>query len=115
MTEHGADSPDSSNEEPRQTASERTSQRRIGNPTRLVPRRTPPAEPPLQRVDAEPIEPLAEQIRASAPTSGQPGNPLFAPRSFGNGRVQVWGFAPGCLIASLVASVMLTILLNIVF
>jgi hypothetical protein len=44
-----------------------------------------------------------------------PPRPRFAPLGGGDGRVQVWGLAPGCLIVSLIASVLLTILLNIVF
>lgn len=37
-----------------------------------------------------------------------------APQDFARPRVQVFGF-PGCLIVSLIASVLLTILLNILF
>lgn len=92
------------------------SRQRLGNPTRLVPRRPPPPQPEHEVVDAERVEPPS-RIDPYTPSPGgaQRPNPLFAPRSFGNGRVQVWGFSPGCLIASLIASVMLTILLNILF
>jgi hypothetical protein len=40
---------------------------------------------------------------------------LFKPRSFGNGRIQVWGCSPGCLLVSLLISVVLTILANLLF
>jgi hypothetical protein len=44
---------------------------------------------------------------------------LFGPRSFGGGRVQVYGCSPGCIIlsclVSLVASILLTLLLNWIF
>jgi hypothetical protein len=38
---------------------------------------------------------------------------MFGPRSYKGGRVQVWGCSPGCLILSIVVSVLLTILLNL--
>ena len=37
----------------------------------------------------------------------------FGPRTFGSGRVRVYGCSPGCLIVSLAVSVLLTILLNL--
>ena len=44
---------------------------------------------------------------------------LFGPRSFRGGRVQVYGCSPGCIIlsciVSLVASILLTLLLNGIF
>jgi len=40
---------------------------------------------------------------------------MFGPGTFGNRRIRVWGCSPGCLIASLVASVVLTLLLNAMF
>jgi hypothetical protein len=46
------------------------------------------------------------------PFGGGSGGGLFAPRSFGGGRIQVFGCSPGCLIISLIASVILTLLLN---
>jgi hypothetical protein len=89
---------------------------RLGNPTRLVPRRPPLVEPTLDTADAEPVASLTGfDLDVPPPGGMRRPNPLFAPRSFGNGRIQAWGLAPGCLIASLVASVLLTILLNIVF
>jgi hypothetical protein len=39
----------------------------------------------------------------------------FAPHSFQEGRIKVWGFSPGWLLISLIASVMVTILLNMLF
>ncbi len=38
---------------------------------------------------------------------------MFGPRSYKGGRFQVWGCSPGCLILSIVVSVVLTILLNL--
>ena len=43
-----------------------------------------------------------------------PSRSPFAPRSFGGGRVQVFGCSPAFLLISLVASVVLTLLLNLV-
>jgi hypothetical protein len=40
---------------------------------------------------------------------------MFGPRSFGNGRVQSGDALPGCLIVSLIASALLTLLLNAMF
>lgn len=37
---------------------------------------------------------------------------MFKPRTYRGGRVQVFGCSPGCLIASLVISVILTLLIN---
>lgn len=39
---------------------------------------------------------------------------VFGPKSYKGGRVQVWGCSPGCLILSIVVSVLLTIFLNLV-
>src|ERR687890_661126 len=80
-------------------------QGRLGNPTRLVPRRTPPpveAEP----IDPDPLgfEPEPDPVRAT----GEMGDPYLeatardpyleaAPQGFGKPRFQVIGF-PGCLI-----------------
>ena len=89
--------------------------RRLGNPTRLVPRQTPPEEP----IDVTPrpavFEDEVELPRRPSAFEGSRLGPMFGPRSFGNGRIQVWGCSPGCLIASLVASVVLTLLLNAMF
>ena len=38
---------------------------------------------------------------------------LFGPRSFRDGKVQVYGCSPGCFILSLLVSVILTIILNV--
>ena len=38
---------------------------------------------------------------------------MFRPRSFGGGRVQVFGCSPGCLLLSLAISVIVTLLLNV--
>ena len=38
---------------------------------------------------------------------------LFSPKELRGGRVKVYGCAPGCLLASLAVSVLLTILVNL--
>ncbi len=38
---------------------------------------------------------------------------LFGPREFRGGRVQVYGCSPGCLLLSILASIVLTVLLNL--
>lgn len=45
------------------------------------------------------------------PFGGGPGD-AFAPREFAGGRVRVYGCSPGCLIASILISLFLTLLLN---
>jgi hypothetical protein len=88
---------------------------RLGNPTRLVPREQAPEDP----VDVIPYPAVFEDEVETArqlPVFGRGGlGPMSGPRSFGNGRIQVWGCSPGCLIASLIASVVLTLLLNAMF
>lgn len=37
----------------------------------------------------------------------------FGPRTFGGGRVRVYGCSPGCLLLSLAVSILLTILVNV--
>jgi hypothetical protein len=37
----------------------------------------------------------------------------FEPKEFRNGRIRVYGCSPGCLLLSLAASVLLTILVNV--
>ena len=91
MTERGTYGADRDGNRP-QIQPEASEPERLGNPTRLVPRQPPPSG------------------------FGRAGlGPMFGPRSFGNGRIQVWGCSPGCLIASLIASVVLTLLLNAMF
>lgn len=88
---------------------------RLGNPTRLYPRQPLPEDP----VSVDPFPAVFEEDRgptSTPPAFGRGGlGPMFGPRSFGNGRIQVWGCSPGCLIASLIASVVLTLLLNAMF
>ena len=89
---------------------------RIGSPTRLVPRRTSLPEPPPE--DSVAVGPF---MTATGPeddgslTRDQAPDSLFAPHSFQEGRIKVWGFSPGWLLISLIASVMVTILLNMMF
>ena len=89
---------------------------RLGNPTRIVPRRTsPPAPPPQGDVDAAPVTTATGyEDDASLPRDRAPDSP-FAPHTFQEGRIKVWGFSPGWLLISLIASVMVTILLNMMF
>ncbi len=89
---------------------------RLGNPTRLVPRQPPPEDEPLSVTPRPAV--FEEELEQQHPPSsfGRAGfGPIFGPRTFGNGRIQVWGCSPGCLIASLIASVVLTLLLNAIF
>lgn len=103
-----------------------TGARRLGNPTRLVPRRRQPVESDPVPQEPEVVEPEAEEATPyPAVFEEEPGprgfrggsqfGGMFAPRSFGNGRVQVWGCSPGCLVASLLISALLTLLLNALF
>ncbi|MBA2290198.1 MAG: hypothetical protein H0V98_07435 [Chloroflexia bacterium] len=39
---------------------------------------------------------------------------LFGPREFRDGRVQVYACSPGCLLLSILSSIVLTILLNLI-
>ena len=89
---------------------------RLGNPTRLVPRQPPPEDEPLTVTPRPAV--FEEELEQQPPPSafGRAGlGPMFDPRTFGNGRIQVWGCSPGCLIASLIASAVLTLLLNAMF
>lgn len=89
--------------------------RRLGNPTRLYSRQEQPEEPLTVTPHPAVFEDEVEAPRA--PSAFARGNlgPMFGPRSFGNGRIQVWGCSPGCLIASLIVSAVLTLLLNAMF
>ncbi len=116
MVESGANGPEPSRtDRPRPAAESPGRQDRLGNPTRLVPRRPPTTEAAPETEASELLEDGYAREDQAPPSGGRVPNSLFAPRSFSNGRIQVWGFAPGCLLASLIASVVLTILLNMVF
>jgi hypothetical protein len=115
MTERGTDGVGEDGNHPR-IQPEAHEPERLGNPTRLVPRQAPPEDDPL------PVTPypavFEDELEPQPPASpiGRAGlGPVSGPRSFGNGRIQVWGCSPGCLIASLVISVVLTLLLNAMF
>jgi hypothetical protein len=89
---------------------------RLGNPSRLVPRQSPPEDDPLPVTPRPAV--FEDELEVAPPPSGfgRSGlDPVFGPRSFGNGRLQVWGCSPGCLVASLLISVVLTLLLNAMF
>ena len=117
IMERGPDAADENGNRPN-TEPAADSPRRLGNPTRLVPRQPPPEEPE-DPVSAAPYPAVFEDELESpgrAPVFGRGGlGPMFGPRSFGSGRVQVWGCSPGCLIVSLIASALLTLLLNAMF
>lgn len=89
------------------------SQGRLGNPTRLIPWRTPPPAE-VEPVERDPLGFEPEFEPAMAADDLRDPYPVATPQDLGRPRVKVFGF-PGCLIISLVASVLLTILLNIVF
>ncbi|MEA2582280.1 MAG: hypothetical protein QOF33_365 [Thermomicrobiales bacterium] len=40
---------------------------------------------------------------------------LFGPRTYAGGRVRVFGCSPGCLVLSLIISILLTLFLNALF
>jgi hypothetical protein len=78
-----------------------------------------PTAPAGVSAKADPArEPAESQYRYDQPEldpegrSGVMGS-LFGPRTFRDGRVQVWGCSPGCLLLSLAVSVVLTLLLNL--
>ena len=75
-------------------------------------RRPPPGQPP----PGEPLERVeAELLPEEEPLAGPTYSPFGPPREFAGGRVRVYGCSPGCLIASLVVSIILTLLLNAIF
>ena len=89
---------------------------RLGNPTRLMPRQAPPEDDSLPVTPRPAVFEDEQEPQSPASAFGRAGlGPMFGPRSFGNGRIQVWGCSPGCLIASLIASAVLTLLLNAMF
>ena len=85
-------------------------QRRFGA-ARVRPRvqisRTP--LPPQNLPEPEPV--------GEGPYAGEPaGLPVFGqPREFAGGRVRVWGCSPGCIIASIALSLLLSWLLSALF
>ena len=86
---------------------------RLGTPTRIVPRRTSPPEPsPVGGVYAAPVTTATGHEDDASLTRDRAPDSLFAPHSFQEGRIKVWGFSPGWLLLSLIASVLVTILLN---
>ncbi len=115
MTERGAN--DAGGDENRPAIEPETPEpERLGNPTRVFPRQEPPEDAPLTVTPRPAV--FEEELEPPPPPSalGRGGfGPMFGPRSFGNGRIQVWGCSPGCLIASLIASAVLTLLLNAMF
>ena len=118
MTERGTGGAGEDGNHPRiQPEASEPASERLGNPTRLVPRQAPPPEDEPMPVTPRPAVFEDEPQPPMAPSSfGRAGlGPLFGPRSAGNGRIQVWGCSPGCLVASLVGSVVLTLLLNAMF
>jgi hypothetical protein len=68
--------------------------------------------PPPER--AEPVESVeSDRFGERSYDGGSTGSPLFGqPREFAGGRVRVYGCSPGCLIASLAISLLLSWLLT---
>jgi hypothetical protein len=115
MTERGTDGAGEDGNRPL-IQPEASEPERLGNPTRLVPRQAPHETDPLSVTPRPAV--FEDEPEPQSPPSGfgRAGfGPMSGPRSFGNGRIQVWGCSPGCLIASLFASVVLTLLLNAMF
>jgi hypothetical protein len=115
--ERGPDAADENGNRPN-TEPAADSPRRLGNPTRLVPRQPPPEEPE-EPVSATPYPAVFEDELESpgrAPVFGRGGlGPHVRPAQLWQWARPVWGCSPGCLIVSLIASALLTLLLNAMF
>jgi hypothetical protein len=115
MTERNTDGTGEDGTRPR-IQPEANESERLGSPTRLVPRQPPPEDDPLPVTPRPAV--FEDELEPQPPPStfGRSGlGPMFGQRSFGNGRIQVWGCSPGCLVVSLIASLVLTLLLNALF
>jgi hypothetical protein len=115
MTERGTGGVSEDGNRPR-VQPEASEPERLGNPTRLVPRQVPSEDEPLSVTPRPAV--FEDELEQQPPPSGfgRAGlGPMLGQRSFGNGRIQVWGCSPGCLVTSLIASVVLTLLLNALF
>ena len=78
----------------------------------------PERDPQADQARRFPASRLRPRGTGQAPTPGPgpgPAGSWFGPRSFGGGRFQVYGCSPGCLVVSLLVSVVLTLLLNALF
>ena len=64
--------------------------------------------PPPRAEDAQPFEPPGERLSPAEPVD----SPFGRPREFAGGRLRVYGFSPGCLVASLLISLVLSCLLT---
>ncbi len=99
-------------------------QKRRYGATRVFPRveigrpNEPHAEERQAPLTPEIVEPGARDDTggwgAGSPFGGGGGGP-FAPRTFGGGRVRVYGCSPGCLLISVLVSLFLTLVLNAIF
>ena len=85
-----------------------TAQQRRFSASRLRPRVEISRTPPPRRVEPEQPELMPEQEALGGPSL----SPFGTPREFAGGRVRVYGCSPGCLIASLLVSLFLTLILN---
>jgi hypothetical protein len=107
-TTDGASSPKAETPRPRRYGGTRILPRiEVGRPT------SPPAVPP----DVLPGEGEAPE-QAWHPSSDLPDHDprnVFAPRTFGGGRIRVYGCTPGCLLLSVLASLILMFMLRVLF
>ena len=106
--------PEPSSNRPRRFGATRVRPRvEFGQPK---PREIEPGSPGAP-LTPEVVEPGMEDV-PRGPSYGGPfggGSDPFAPTSFAGGRVRVYGCSPGCLILSVVVSLILTLLLNGIF
>lgn len=72
-------------------------------------------EPRQAPLTPEVVEPGTSDDAGGWGTGAPLGGGPFAPRTFGGGRVRVYGCSPGCLLISVVVSLILTLLLNAIF
>lgn len=105
-------------QEPQQTETSGQKPRRFGG-TRVRPRVQPtPPVAPRETSSGEP--PLADEPFPDPPipergSMAGPLGSLFGPRTYAGGRVRVFGCSPGCLVLSLIISILLTLFLNALF
>jgi hypothetical protein len=90
----------------------------FGRPAAPPPESAQPDSPAPNMVESGGSDPFAdEQYGGWGRQAGIPADqrPFGGGREFAGGRVRVYGCSPGCLMISLVASIILTLLLNLIF